>query len=88
MANPTTILEVRQEPGDLEAVPTTPHTAYVAGWNAARRGDDLATVIYDAVLRWPMGSDVREWCELVACTSLGFWAGDRHETAENRRANA
>ena len=77
----TPIREAGQEPGDPDAVPTTPHTAYVAGWDAARRGDDLATVIYDAVLRWPMGSDIREWCELVTCASLGYWTGDRRETA-------
>jgi hypothetical protein len=60
---------------DPPAVPSTPHTAYVAGWAAARRGEDLATVIYDASLRWPMG-DIREWCELVCCASLGFWTGE------------
>jgi hypothetical protein len=58
---------------DRPAVPTTPHTAYVAGWAAARRGDDLATVIYDAALTWPMG-DVHDWAELVACASLGYWS--------------
>jgi hypothetical protein len=65
-------VSVRPDPADA---PGTPHQAYCAGWDAARRGDDLANVIYDAALRWPMG-DLHDWCELVACASLGYWTGE------------
>ena len=60
---------------DPPAVPTTPHRAYCAGLDAASRGEDLATVIYIAALTWPM-ADIREWAELVACASLGFWTAE------------
>ena len=39
-------VSVRPDPADA---PGTPHQAYCAGWDAARRGDDLANVIHDAV---------------------------------------
>lgn len=58
---------------DLPAViPMTPHRAYCEGLEASRRGDDLATVVYDALLRWPL-DDLPELAELIASASLGYW---------------
>jgi len=59
-------------PTIVHDIPTTPHRAYVAGMEASRRGDDLATVVYDALLRWPMDS-LPELAELITNASLGYW---------------
>lgn len=59
---------------DQPDIPSTPHKAYCAGLEASQRGDDLATVTYDALLRWPM-DDLGELAELIASASLGYWTG-------------
>ncbi len=54
------------------AFPATSYDAYVAGMSACRAGTDLAVVVHEAVLKWPL-SDHHRWCELVASASLGYW---------------
>jgi hypothetical protein len=56
-------------------IPDSCHRAYCYGLDASRNGVDLATVIYDAAMSWPL-ADVHAWCELVACASLGYWTGE------------
>lgn len=58
---------------DPGGIPTTPHRAYVAGWEAARRGEDLVTVVHAALRTWPLDEGLGELAELIACASLGFW---------------
>src|SRR5262245_8860156 len=60
----------RMAPPDI---PTTPHKAYVAGREAARRGDDLVVVVTAALRTWPMDEGLGELAELITCASLGYW---------------
>jgi hypothetical protein len=63
-----------EAPSALPTPPTTVHQAYCRGWDSARRGEDFASVVYDAYQQWPR-DDVRAWCELVASASLGHQVG-------------
>lgn len=54
----------------------TPHQAYTVGAEAARRGDDLHTVVYAALRSWPIDLGLDELAELVTSATLGYWTED------------
>ncbi len=54
------------------AIPTTAVEAYVAGMRACRSGVDLAALVHEATMLWPL-TDHALWCELVASASVGYW---------------
>ena len=60
---------------DRTNIPATPHQAYIAGWDAARRGDDLVLVVYAALCTWP-ADDFGELAELITCAELGYRTGE------------
>jgi hypothetical protein len=53
-------------------VPTTLDKAYVAGWDASRRGDDLVVVVYAALRSWPLDEGLGELAELITSASYGY----------------
>jgi hypothetical protein len=76
--------EAREQPPPVEPacpfgiplagnVPATPHQAYCVGWDAARRGNDMVTVVHAALRTWPMDEGLSELAELIVCASLGYW---------------
>lgn len=58
----------------LPPVPSTPHQAYVAGLEAAQRGDDLVVVVHTALRSWSIDVGLGHLAELITCAALGFHA--------------
>jgi hypothetical protein len=56
-------------------IPSTPHQAYCAGWDAGRRGDDLVIVVHAALCTWPMDEGLRGLAELIVCAQMGWTEG-------------